>query len=789
MKLNGINTSLLAALLVIFIGGWTSQSVHAQLSKSLEIEEVLVTATMRSENLQNLGFSISSVNGDTLHKLGASGTSDYLNSVPGASFIDLGPGISQLNFRGAYSNPVSRDAIDAKEGVGVYFDDVPVSQAFFNPDLDTFDVDRIEVLRGPQGTLYGAGSMSGTVRIILNKPDSTALAGVVNLGLGTITDGGTEYETKAAVNVPLVKNRVAVRAVVYENHYGGFIDSVNASNDAGTTTLGIANKDYNDGDKAGGRLSFRFQGEYSDTVVNFIYQKIEMNGLPYDDFFNDDRRAGSGGVFESISVTTGEYQAFREVDELHRDEFFNSNVNLTYRLGGVSLVSVSSFVDRKLATDRDFTMWQDTFDSFGPWMTDPTGAVTVQLSEILPSTARDRTDFQSFSQEFRLISTTDDPLQWIGGVFIANSQRDYFQHIYATGWDAMRQTSFPGFSPGIVNSTTDVWSDWAWNVKLQQTAVFGELSYDIANAFNVTLGARFYDVEQNTFGGFSGDLASTLDIQSLVSTQREDANDSGVSPKVMASWNVTDNVLLAVQVARGFRLGGSNATIPTNCSAADLSRVSGNGNSYESEFVWNYELGIKSTWLNDRVMFNASVYQLDYDDMQIQIRLPSCSFSLVANAGEAETTGAELEWQFRISHGLTLQVRGAYIDAEITADVPQAGVTKGTRLPGSAEKTYGVSIDYQRSIGQGLTFFGFLDYRYNGDLKTFINDTDLVPEYEFVNLRLGVNLDKWEISAYANNLLNEYAAVSLERELGGDSRKSYSVLQPRTYGVSAKILF
>ena len=382
-------------------------------------EEIVVTAQKRATALQEVPFSIAALSNEDIEQSGATSIVDVARNVPGLYITDLGPGQSQVAIRGISAGQVVRDQPGVKESVGIYLDESPISVALFTPDLDLYDLDRIEVLRGPQGTLYGAGNDAGTVRYITAQPDIGTFGGSVDATLNTLTDGEFGGVLRGVINVPIGES-AAMRVVGYYNELPGFIDSVYPGRNT--------REDVNGGSRLGGRAAFRFEPNENIAITpRIVYQKLETDGYPRVDQYNI---LGNPYTTTEPPVDPGDRGQVTQFREGIDDEFMLADLKLEFGFGSVGLTSVTSYVDRSVVVLRDASQL--------------TGSVTKDLGGTdadarLNSPLYDTTDLQTFSQEIRLASTEEGPFQWVAGVFYQQYDREYGQNLPTPGYDALTQ--------------------------------------------------------------------------------------------------------------------------------------------------------------------------------------------------------------------------------------------------------------------------------------------------------------------------------------------------------------
>lgn len=765
------------------------------------LEEIIVTARKRDETLKDVPFSINAMSADSMKDAGATNIEDVSRSIVGLSIQNLGPGQSQVAIRGISAGQIVRDQPGVKEQVGVYLDESVISLSLFTPDLDLYDLSRVEVLRGPQGTLYGSGSLSGTIRYITNKPDQGAQEGATELSLEQIDGGGTGYSAKAMINVP-VSDTLALRAVGYGTRYAGFIDAIQPN--------GSVKKDVNDGFRTGLRLSLGWQPTENVTITpRIIYQEIEANGFNREDDFN---------IQANELVTTGnrlfqfgKRQQFTQLEEKFKDKFMLADLTVEADLGAVTATSVTSVTDRDLLVYRDASQLTGSITG-QPGVLSPTG-LSKQVYT-LDTPLSDETDVKVFTQEARLASNGDGPFQWVAGAFYSKIDRKYAQTLNVDGFEAI--TGIESNGPTAQNGLDELyWSRIPYDFK--QVALFGEGSYDLTEQLSATLGLRYFDFKEKRTLNFDGIFADRA--QGV----KGETSSNGFSPRAILSYDATEDVTVNAQVSKGFRLGGIND--PLNlplCSAADRTTFGGR-NNFGNESVWNYEMGAKVSFAGGRGSLNIAGYYTDISNLQVTLDAGTCSSRIVFNA-DARTRGTEAEFSYQLTDALNLSLSGSFNDSEFTETVTSqaaaggaasvvGGIKKGNRLPTVPRFQFSAQTKWEDDIGNDLLGFAIATFQHVGSRYTQAVDQDpaavgtftripigsqpassysfdpKLPSYNTVNLRLGVKKDAWEMAGYVNNVFDENAKLSLDRERGFRARVAYQVAKPRTFGAQVSTRF
>lgn len=778
-----------------------------------QLQEVIVTATKRSENIQNVPFSVSATSQDQITNSGAADIVDLARNVAGFAAADLGPGQSQMAIRGISSGQVIRDQPGVKEQVGVYLDESPISVALFTPDLELFDLDRFEVLRGPQGTLFGAGSEAGTVRYITHQPDLGKLEVLTDAALEDVTHGQEGGYFRSMLNLP-ISETVAARVVAYWRHLPGFIDAITPIGPEGADRPSgfKIDKAVNSGDRGGGRLTFLIQpNDVLSVTPRLVFQKLQTNGFPRVDIYNI---LANPYTTTQPAVTIGNLQQYRQQSEGLTDDFTLADLKVTYNLGTATLTSVTSYTHRNVLVLRDATQLTGsvTFDAFGDAAT-PTSPAGVRTNSPL----FDRTHLNVISQELRLASNGKRTIDWLVGGFFQHTGRRYGQSLPTPGYDALN-ASFAdalGTDP-LAPPDQPFWSDISYTLK--QYAAFGEATWHATDQISLTAGLRYYKYNEDRVLNFHGVFSSPTPAGGVPGH----VSSSGASPRVILSYKPLEDVQVYAQASRGFRLGGINDPINLPlCSPTDKIIFGGYG-TWRDEKLWDYELGMKSQWLDRRLTVNVAAFYEDITNLQATATAGTCSSRLVINVPTARSEGVEAEVFFRPNTIWDFGISATALDAKLTSSVVSSlgvvgGLADGNRLPTApkfqAVGYAGITIPFRGAID----FFGNVTVQYVGTsfsqfeneepgwgqigntaadpnaarLSLYggpltvgqINFNPELPSYTLANLRFGLKTDRWEAAAYINNITDKTAELALDYERGRIGRVGYLTNQPRTFGI------
>jgi len=746
---------LLAATAVVAISG-TAFAQETTASAETGGDEIIVTALKRSTNLQDTPISMSAVSGDAIANSGVQSIADLNSTVPSLTFEDGGPSNRRVVIRGirAAGEPT----------VGTYYDETPVTGSIgagndsggSTPELRLFDVERVEVLRGPQGTLYGSGSMGGTLRVIYQKPTFTS-EGAVDVSLSDTHDGGLNYEGNAMVNVPIVEDKIAVRAVGFYRNANGYVDN---------TTLNI--KNINDNKSYGGRFLVRLQPT----------EALTIDAAAYINRTRTDTNAWT--------LTSGKYNSDALTRQPVRDDLELYSLTANYDFGGVVLTGVVSYLDRDLETVSDvsrFIRSTRTATGCAGRVGGGQACSPTQLADYYTLVDSQSTSalfpqqtMKSWTAELRLSSDGSGPLNWTVGGFY--SDRDTSVANPQVNADPVTGAIIEPQQIATVRFIDD---------SLRQIAVFGEFSYDITDRFNLTVGGRYFRYDKDISGQTT--IGSILVGAVVRPLSFVSSDEDGTAFKFNGSYKITDDVLLYAEAAQGFRPGGANQVIGL---AQELT-------PYKSDSLWNYEIGLKNTLFDRKLFLNVDIFQIDWSDMQITGRTPNGAFSFITNAGKARVRGAELEATIRPAAGFTITGNASYIDAKLRENQSNANVSapglKGDRIPYVPKFSAGIGAQYSWALTDTLSGFVRIDGNTVGgsysDFRPTGTYTRKVDSYQLVNTRLGVEGpdNAWGAYLFVTNLFDATAITRATSSAIAVGRTLVNSATPRTIGVNVRTKF
>ncbi|AIT82289.1 TonB-dependent receptor [Novosphingobium pentaromativorans] len=758
MKSSIIMATLLAAVSAFPLTSMAQTSNAAATSESanggiLASGDIVVTALRRDSTLQETPISIAAMSGETLREMGSSEITGYFRQVPNLNVSQGQIGSSRISIRGVNAA--------GEATVGLYYDETPVTgPSGTNQDpgavaanLNLFDVERVEVLRGPQGTLYGASSMAGTLRVIFKKPDASTYEAAAEADASAIDGGGTGYGVKAMVNVPIVEDKLGVRVVGYYQKKPGFIDNVL-----------YGEKNINDSEARGVRALIGYEpGPDTKILATAIYEKTTA----------DDQQ----GWYPQL----GRYKTDSKVQLPFNSEMQLYNLKADQDFGFATLTATGTYYKFNIVRTVDFTPTVQVLGS----LPSICSAYYGQSSACSPDQQSDFSDYaqsvlpvigyqpawlKSQNYEVRLASNGTNLIDWtIGGYY--EHRKDHID------------SNTTSVSPvdGSVPSPLQNLSYRYVETRTEQIAGFGEVTLHPTDKLSLTGGLRYYDYSKTVSG--ESTLASPLTGSILADYEERKASANGLIQKFNVSYNFTPDFMAYASAGKGFRPGGANniPILPAHLIA------------YDSDSLWNYEAGIKTSWLGGKVVFNASMFQIDWSNMQVMARTADGLYAFLTNAGAARIRGGEFDLTARPLAGLSLSVSGGYTDGKLTEDQSSEDILisastgrKGDRLANSPKWSGAASASYKWALNDRFDAMLRADYAYTGKMKSSISATDPYltnyGNYSTVNLRAGIENETWGMALYVNNVTDTVGNVSQSSGFGY-SDITFSI-PPRTFGVN-----
>lgn len=718
------------------------------------LEEVIVTATRREVNLQAVPQSVTALSTEFIKKQALTNLSDLVNALPSVNIVSTWPGQNTIVIRGI-STGASEYRVDSK--VSVYLDDQPMTSITQQVDVRLVDIARIELLPGPQGTLFGSSSQAGTIAYVTNKPDVANFASAVDLEVGTTEGGKESYDASSWVNIPL-SDKLAMRAVGFYSKEGGYVDNVlGPTLMREATNADVAKDDQNSYKQSGGRLMGLWEiNPQWNLLATGIYQRSKTDGHWDTDPF------------------LGDYKITRFFDDWRDDKWYTASGTVKGDLGFAQLSVTASYFKRKVNYEYDDT-------NYSQWRTVYYGSsLPLYDTGTLHSVTFNYQEQSRWAYEARLTSQGDSKLQWVAGAFYEDVYDWWDFGDRLTAGDATQTVAFIEANrvacediadPNIAKCPLDPTQVYYFNHysnKVKQIAFFGEMTYSLTDKWSVTGGARWFQYDRKMFDKytvpFGLPVGSDPDALGLLSTGK----DSDTTFKFATKYQFTPEVMVYGLYSEGFRLGGQNYARAANTGRVPL--------NYGPDHLKNYEVGLKSQWLDNRLRLNVSAFLMKWDDIQLHFDSTSDADNGAfwiegnINGGDAEQKGIELNGQWYATERLNFEWSAFFADPEFTQTtfVPNSEdnevyIPKGSTFPNSPKKKYWLSTEYTFPKflpgGDVWTRFSYSWQDKTWDSLDAIADNDrefLLPEWKDGTFQLGFTADSgWEASFIVRNLFDD----------------------------------
>lgn len=854
----------LASAVAAVLAASPTQVVWAQ-AASGGLEEVVVTAQRRSESLQDVPLAITALTGDTLNQLNVSTIEEFVRFLPSVTTATIGPGQSNIYMRGLSTGSLGTQGSGTNgpwPNVAVYLDEQSTQVPGRNLDVYAADFERIEVLTGPQGTLFGAGAQAGVLRYITNKPQLNELSSNIKAGYATTSDGDDSYNVEAVVNIPLIDDTLAMRIVGYQDHRGGYIDNVFSTFTRQTTDLGIgsrgvpANSAYldnadivgeniNEVDYSGARASLKWQiTDDWDALLAVAYQSIDGEGVFYQTPNGSESGCNvpvNGAVPQDCPDSTQQLKPYEVTifnEGYTEDEFVNTALTVNGKVGTLDLVYAGAYLTRDAETVSDYTNYaRGLFGSY--YQCTSLGAADARC--FTPSSYWfDKSESTNMSQELRLSSPGDWRMRFVGGLFYedrevkANTDWHYKSVPECPDSGVSVGTCFlyldpraaPKFQSATLNNPSRRASDVGFlndfTREYSQFAAFASVDFDILESLTLTVGTRYYDIDNSirgaNIGSFyckvygtgesgpcTGDLYDYGDAKAPFGTnvdeQEENENQTdGFKSRVNLSWRVNSDVLLYATWSEGYRPGGFNRGTALVAPGTDLKPQYNRPVAYEEDDLTNIEAGWKTTFWGGRAQFNGAIYQVTWENAQTGFFAPQLGFGnlqFFTNGPEYEVNGIEFDVVVAPLDGLTLTAAGSYNQGELTNSpqlinnvegspgfgqpitencvdsnankvceaseiVPVVDVygSKGTELANSPELQFNVRARYEWAWGDFNPYVGAaVQYQDESYSSANVVNRYLMPSWTTWDAAIGIGRNSWNAELYAINLSDENTSL------------------------------
>ena len=711
----------------------TAETTPADASASGYGDDIVVTASKRNESIRNVGGAVSAVTGEQLENLNAKSLADYAAYVPGLTLQPSGrPGETVVTIRGI-------TALSVGAATGTYIDDVPYGSANnysggagLTPDLDPSDLQRVEVLKGPQGTLYGASSLGGLVKYVTRDPDlnKTELRSAADFGV--IAHGGTSYEGRLAGNVPLIDDTLGLRVSGYYRDDAGYVDD-----------LGVGGSDTNHTKVYGLRAALLFRPVAALTVkLSALFQNIESDGV--------------GAV--DVSRTTlqplyGDLTQRRKIGESDAVKNRLYSASLDYDLGGVTLTSATGYAQVRSNPHTDYS----------DYLRSSVGASATQTVQALAGMRTNK-----FTQELRLASAASGNFEWIIGGFYQHESSNTDQNYKVYNADGTPATG-----------TLAVPYQNNYFTKLNEYAGFGNITYYLAPSFDITVGYRLSHNDQDITRQRSGTIGNPASPTTF-RVRSQSSKETVSTYLATARWRVSPDALIYARAASGYRPGGPRDIAPGAVAPADFKY------SFDADTVWNYEIGTKAKWLDGRLTTDISAFLIDWKD--IQALMPVGAFRVFGNAGKAQIKGVEFNGKLTPVTGLNIGGNVTYTDAKLQQSSTTFSAVKGDALPYTARWTSAATLDYQAPVSADWTGFINGAWRYTSSRVTdfsLVTTKVTLPAYSLFDAQIGAfDGNGLRLTVFVKNIADKRAYTAAYSNLSTALPLSLAVVQPRTIGMS-----
>jgi outer membrane receptor protein involved in Fe transport len=770
--------------------GLTGASIATGQGASLE--EIIVTARQRVESAQDIPMTITSLSGDDIQKQGITTLEDFSKFVGNLSVQTTAPGQNTIVFRGVSDG----GGFLVDPTAAIYLDEQAMSMTSMAPDIYPVDIARIEALAGPQSTLFGASSQTGTIRVITNKPDASEFSGDIGIGMSGVTKGDNGYDFDATVNIPIVTDKLAVRLSAFSAEDGGFIDSV-----LGTTVVdplsgngGLKSNtknvesDINSVEWTGARAQARWlvSDDWSATLSS-NYQEIKANG------YND------------MDESAGDLETINFYDEFRTDDWSQTSLVIEGDLGFAQLTVAGSYYDRETFYQQDNQAYA-AYYSYGnqyymAYLGTPDAGIYDFGADPIAWLTNEQKN-KSKTLEVRL-SGSSEKFDWTVGGFYMDSDENWDFRTYVDGYaNSNAFANWSGYAAyyNITIAPTDAW--WRSNQTQQRTdkALFGEFDIKLTDRLSLLAGGRWYEVDRSI--EYFNDTPMGYPA---VATPSRSMTDDGFIPKFGLQYNVTDDLMIFGVYSEGYRVGGTNRgrgvpTLPVD---------------YDSDIIENTEVGFKSNWSDGKFQINATFYEMEWKDVQLELTDPSYGLgepfqTVVANLGDASIRGADIDIKALISEKIQVgfnitRIFEAFVNAPAT--VPESrvaggqislGLTPKADLPLFADTSYSLYLEYTTTLDlfDGGDAYVRFQHSYNGDSLNQLTDSDSSPlqpqgDYRISDLVMGYAMGDWKAQLTLSNITDE-RGVSYKDSYGKDvlyGRTSNNVVRPRNYSFSLRRYF
>ncbi|MDE0756839.1 MAG: TonB-dependent receptor [Pseudomonadales bacterium] len=769
---------------------------YTSAAQTLALEEIVVTAQKRDQSAQDVPISIGVLGSEQLDNNGVGDLEDFAQLLPSMNYVTLGPGTGNVYMRGISSGGES--ILGSNPNVSVYMDEQPVTSTgfFLNPHI--YDVNRIETLAGPQGTLFGANAQAGAIRIITNQPEPGVFEGGIDVEVNSVTKGGDGHLFEGFVNIPLGES-AAIRLVAWSKDEAGFIDNVEGSHtidyqyirdgldpvtqadliakaaDITLTNETLAEKDFNTAETTGMRAKLAVDlGENWTITAGVMRQELESNG-----------------VWDHDPADVGDLEVMRFEADTRSDDWTQLSLVVEGKIGDMTLTYTTSDLEREAYFDTDYSLYSDATLSPG-YVSSYYSCYVSYFGDCVDPSIKFTGDMEygRENHELRLVSGQDSRLRWLVGVFYEEAFHDFDLEWHVLGLAELTTDVTGAGTPAALEEPDIYWTTDQYRSN-EETAYFGEITFDITDSVSMAYSTRYFDYDSQLIG-FSGTIwwpdrygPRTEDFNTDLQT-----NDSDSVSKLNVTYTINNDVMVYGSWSEGYRPGGLNRVYNTVV-----------GGTYDPDFLTSYEAGIKTTLMDGRLRFNAAVYTQEWDNFQLsKIDYSVSVLTLTDNVGNATSDGFEIDGSFLINENWDINFGLSYIQAELSESYwlnsANEGVTDpeapaGIELPRVPELKWSVTSRYNFEL-LGLDAFIQGAFTHTGESYNLLYGTsstrtrDLQDPYQILNLAFGVEQEGWAAEFYVKNVTDERGEVFIN---GASYDKRVTINRPRTMGLRLKKKF
>jgi iron complex outermembrane recepter protein len=706
--------------------------------KASQLQEVIVTAQKRSENLMEVPSSLTALSAGALENQGVLNFNDYMTLVPSLNqFSEGAVGHGAIILRA-----LNTGYYQFSNTVGYYIDDTPFSSTsplgygtFLILDPDLIDVDHLEILKGPQATLYGASTLGGLIKVVTKKPDPReSFSGQVRVDGSSIDGGGSGLGLAGMVNFAIVPDRLALRLSGFDRETPGYM-----------TNVALGNKDRGESRKQGGRISLGwFPTDNLEIELSAFLQSLDVKGLTYEH-----------SELTTLQPIYGPYTYSAAIEAHFHTTYEVYSATINYKFASGTLTSATSYARYSDHETEDYSLYYGPyFNSFAPVPVPPNYAQPLLFSPSL----------DKFTEELRFTTQRLDAFEGLGGLFYTDEKIGYTNYLYNTIPPSVEPV------PGVLGNILSFSSPASY----KEAAAFADLTYYFKDTLDLTLGGRYSHNKQDVVTYYSG-------FATIPSAIPNSSSDSDFTYLAALHWQPTADLSSYARIATSYRPGGPQGT-----------PLPGYPPSFKPDSLTNYEVGLKGAWLEHRIRSNLAVYYMDWKDVQMTSNIGG--FAVISNGAKATVKGVEFESQFLAITHLTVGLNLAYTNAKFDSISPDVtavtGAVAGDTLPFTPTWAGSATADYIQPLGGGLAASCGLTYRYQGNKWSDypgnpLNTGVVIPHYNTLDIRAGLNWSRYQLQARVANLFNEHGLDSVVDQRVEDNPPAYqAVIPPRTYALT-----